>query len=414
MKYLFSTFSGYGHINPILALASELVRRGHSVHWLCGPRFKDYIVATGAKFLPWKDASCDNDLTPICPDPDTTGMEASVTFARTLWVDPMPGQIREYRRAYGEHRFDALVVDIVALAASVFAKESGIPYITIATNPRTICDHADTSVAERESVPLCDMWGSPAFMQGFTPVVNHTRATMGLDALSPSFHLLDAITSPYLHLMQTTASFEDIDKVKGPHMHFVGPMKPFTTGKFDPPSWWTKLTDRRRFIVHVTQGTYTMDAAALVEPTIRALANEDCLVIATTPEFKADMFSTENLPLNAHVEPYISHDQLLPYVDVMITNAGYNGTTTALSHGVPLICAGRSEDKADVSRLVAKTGAGIDLDTSKPSIEAIRAAVRLLRGTNTYKEQAERIQKDFQQHDSVTESCDLIEQLLDM
>ena len=413
MKYLFSTFSGYGHINPILAIAAESVRRGHSVYWLCGPRFREQIEATGAQLLPWKLESCDNDMTPIRPDPDTTGMEASVTFARSLWVDPMPGQIGEYNRVYQEYRFDALVVDMVALGASEFSKQSGVPYITIATNPRTLCDHPDTPAAEHETVPLCDLWGSPSFMQHFLPVVNHTRKVIGLDPLSSSFHLLDAITSPYLHLMQTTAAFEDIEKTKGSHLHFVGPIKPFVSKVFNPPPWWTKVMDRRLLVVHVTQGTYTMDAAALVEPTIQALANEDCLVIATTPEFGSEIFSGKNLPLNAHVEPYIPHDQLLPYVDIMITNAGYNGTTTALSHGVPLICAGRSEDKADVSRMVAKTDAGIDLDTNRPSKEAIKDAVRQLRETNRYKEQAERIQKDFAKHDSVVESCNLIKKLLD-
>ncbi|KAL8799568.1 MAG: hypothetical protein Q9200_007510, partial [Gallowayella weberi] len=283
MKYLFSTFSGYGHINPILSIAAELVKRDHTVYWLCGPRFKENILASGAEFLLWTSASCDNDLTPIGPDPDTTGLEASVTFARTLWLDPMPGQVGEYRRVYNEYKFDALVVDMVALGAYTFSMESGILYITLATNPRTLCDHADTPIAQRELVPLCDMWGSPAFMQSFIPVVNQARATMALEPLSPSFHLLDAITSPYLHLMQTTAAFEDVDKVKEPHLHFVGPMKPFTTQKFKPPAWWPKLVERRHFVVHVTQGTYTMAAAELVEPTIRALADEDCLVIATTP-----------------------------------------------------------------------------------------------------------------------------------
>jgi len=60
----------------------------------------------------------------------------------------------------------------------------------------------------------------------------------------------------------------------------------------------------------------------------------------------------------------------------MIISAGYNGVLAALKHGVPLICAGRTEDKADVSARVAWCGAGIDLQTDKPSEASIRNAVR--------------------------------------
>jgi hypothetical protein len=105
-------------------------------------------------------------------------------------------------------------------------------------------------------------------------------------------------------------------------------------------------------VVHVTQGSFTTDTAALTTPTIQALADDDLLVVVTCPD--PDALGT--LPRNVRTAGFIPHRLLLPHVDVMVTNAGYNGTLTALAHGVPLVCAGREMDRADVSARVACRG----------------------------------------------------------
>jgi UDP:flavonoid glycosyltransferase YjiC (YdhE family) len=97
----------------------------------------------------------------------------------------------------------------------------------------------------------------------------------------------------------------------------------------------------------------------------------------------------------------------------MITNAGYNGVLTALAHGVPLICAGLSEDKANVSARVAWSGAGIDLKTDKPSPRQIRHAVRTVLRKSAYRRNAERIRADFASHNPPAEAAALLERLAD-
>jgi len=62
--------------------------------------------------------------------------------------------------------------------------------------------------------------------------------------------------------------------------------------------------------------------------------------------------------------------------------------TTALSHGVPMICAGNTEDKAGVSRLVDYCTAGINMKTNRPSEEHIRDAVKLIRHDTKHAKQA--------------------------
>ena len=193
-------------------------------------------------------------------------------------------------------------------------------------------------------------------------------------------------------------------------------MRAMTALDFLPPRWWADIVLRECFVVHVTQGTYTAESTnseSLVQPTLRALKHEDCLVVATTPAVDTEAFSADRLPANVRVERFVPHTNLLRFVDVMATNAGFNGVLAALSHGVPLICAGISEDKADVSALVAHSGAGINLKTDSPTEEQIRDAVKTIRHDPKYTREAKRIQDDFAGHNSAMESCDLIEMLVE-
>lgn len=48
----------------------------------------------------------------------------------------------------------------------------------------------------------------------------------------------------------------------------------------------------------------------------------------------------------------------------------------ALEHGVPLVVAGMTEDKAEVTARVQWSGVGVNLRTNRPTPEAVGAAVR--------------------------------------
>lgn len=172
----------------------------------------------------------------------------------------------------------------------------------------------------------------------------------------------------------------------------------------------------------------TMDAVGHVTPmlpvAIKLVERSHQVWWHTTADFAAKVTATgahfvpmqhtptfEALPANARVERFIPHAVLLPHVDVMVTNGGYNGVLTALAHGVPLVAAGRSEDKQEVSARIAWAKAGIDLKTDTPSAEQLAIAVRRVLCEPIFRRNAERIQADFAQHDGPTEAAMLLEQL---
>ncbi len=48
--YLFLTLPAYGHVNPTLAIAQELVTRGQQVIYYLPEEFREAVEATGATF----------------------------------------------------------------------------------------------------------------------------------------------------------------------------------------------------------------------------------------------------------------------------------------------------------------------------------------------------------------------------
>ena len=130
----------------------------------------------------------------------------------------------------------------------------------------------------------------------------------------------------------------------------------------------------------VTQGTLAnADFGALVEPTLTALADrDDLLVVATTGGRPLDVLRGP-LPANARVASFLPFDLLLPKVDLLVTNGGYGSVSQALAVGVPIVSAGRTEDKAEVGARIGWSGVGIDLTTDAPTVETLRtAALRVL------------------------------------
>jgi UDP:flavonoid glycosyltransferase YjiC (YdhE family) len=287
-----------------------------------------------------------------------------------------------------------------------------------------------------------------------TSHLNYLRWKLGLPPLRRS--LFDLL-SPFLYLHGTTAALEYPRSDLPPQVHFIGPLLPEPARDFTPPSWWGELAGSRP-VVLVNQGTVATDPGDLIVPALRALAEEDVLVVATTggkpvediarawsnaleeEQRAADMpvvlhsglpsglapvyvvpladrstqrgsISPNELPANARVVPFIPFGALLPHVDVMITNGGYGGVQLALANGVPLVVAGASEDKPEIAARVAWSGAGINLRTKAPSPGQVRAAVQNVLGNPRYRRNAQRIQADYARHNASEEAATLLERL---
>jgi UDP:flavonoid glycosyltransferase YjiC (YdhE family) len=245
------------------------------------------------------------------------------------------------------------------------------------------------------------------FFKDVTDYMNQVRASIGLPPYQTSF--FDAVVSPYLYLQGTVPAFEYPRSNLPSQVHFIGPYLPEPPADFTPPVWWDDLK-RGKPVIHVTQGTVATEADDLIVPTLQALADEDVLVVAATGGEPIENIKAP-LPANARIERFVPYYHLLPHVDVMVTNGGYNGVQAALAHGVPLVAAGQTEEKPEICTRIEWSGVGINLKTKTPKPRQLKNAVKRILESPHYRQKAQRIQSDIACYDTPTLSAKLLEQL---
>ena len=114
---------------------------------------------------------------------------------------------------------------------------------------------------------------------------------------------------------------------------------------------------------------------------------------------------------NIHVVRWVSHIDLLPLLDVMITTGGSATVQSTLRAGVPLIIVPTEWDKPDIARRVVETGAGLRLAPEKCTPENLRAAVEQVLGTPSFRQHAQRMAAAFARYGGPLAAATLLEEL---
>jgi UDP:flavonoid glycosyltransferase YjiC (YdhE family) len=416
-RFLIATLPLAGHIGPGLPIARALVRRGHDVRWYTGQRFRQDIEATGADYVPMVAARDPGDGPFFVPLPKLSGLRAANWGLKRAFIDPIPAQVADLRRILIEFPADVILSDQVFGGAEALHELGGPPWamlgisaLTLSSRdlaPTTLTLPPDPSPLGRLRNQVLNRLVNRILVREAVQHMSYVRWTLGLPPLQRG--LFD-MASPFLYLHGGTPAFEYPRSDLPPQVHFVGPLLPEPQEAFAPPDWWDTMRSGRP-VVHVTQGTVATGAEQLILPTLQALAGEELLVVATTGGKTLSALQPGALPANARLEPWLPHGQLLPHVDVMITNGGYGGVQAALAHGIPLVVAGATEEKPQIAALVAWSGAGVNLKTGAPTPEQIRVAVHALLADPAYRQHARRIQADYARHRPADEAVALLERL---
>jgi MGT family glycosyltransferase len=420
-RFLVGSTALMGHIVPLAPIVAELVRRGHEVRWYTGRDYQERVEATGAVFHPPRFAPDLHGKTVGERFPERarlTGIRSLLFDIENLFLAPAVGQTLDLQEMLRTFPADAMLSDAAFLATSWAHELGGPPWAAL--NPFAITLSGAnippfglgvppaTSMPDRLRVGFLKLLGRHLYYRKSTRLADRLRRRLGLPPTGQLFW--DRALSPFLYMQGSVRGLEYLRDDLPPQFHFVGPTVSHRDPvPFEPPEWWGSLGDGRP-VVHVTQGTLSNDPRRLILPTLRALAGERVLTVATTGDSSVKI-PEQAIPENAVVEAFIPYDHLLPRVDVMVTNGGYNGVQLALSRGVPLVLAGATEDKLETNARVVWAGAGIDLGGSSPSESRIRAAVRRVLDDGRYRARAGELAREFQSQDGPAVAAGLLEQL---
>lgn len=418
-RFLLLTGAAAGHVNPVMQIARKLVGRGHEVVWITGRRYQEKVESTGARFHPFPAESDPGmmEIYEFFPEyGKLKGLAQTKYMFKHMCIDRCPGMLETIDTVLADFPADVLVGDTVVWAPYVKSLMGGPPSAMIFLTPLALSSR-DTApyglgilpgntLVTRARDRLLNFIADRILLRDVTIYLNNAFREWGLPPVKgPFFPAVFEI--PALVMQLSTSAFEYPRSDLPKHIHYIGPVLPEPTPSFQPPMWWPDLSCSET-VVLVNQGTIAMNLDDLVVPTIKALKDQQMLVVAV-PVAEGKL---GDLPDHVRAEPFIPFDQLLPHVDVMVSNGGYGGTQFALAHGIPVVLAGETEDKMEVAARVEWAGAGINLRKQHPSPQEIRDAVKELLTNPIYGENARRIQADFAKYDAPTKAAELLESLI--
>lgn len=416
-RFMLAVMPFTGHVTPMLAVAQALVDRGHDVRVYTGNAFRAKAVAVGARHVPWRAAPDfdENDLAATFPRLiGKKGLGQVFVNLEDCMINTAPPQVVDLEAAYAEEPWDAIVGDEMSIGSAHFAEKSGCPWATVAVLPLhmagTYGPPAGLGLVPGTN-PLTK--GRDAALRALVPLLARPLAAplaraREASGLPPSKLTFDkAVFSPRL-VLANGCPLLDFERPDRPaHLRFVGELARASASMPDP-AWWGDLGGRR--VVYVTQGTQNIDPTDLLQPTLEALADEDVLVVATTGVAGRDELPFP-VPDNARVAGFVPHAQLLPRVDVMITNGGWGGTLGALAHDIPLVIAGGDLDKPEIAARVAWTGAAVNLRTGTPTAAQVRDASRRVAAGPSYRAAAAKVGTQLRSLGGAPQAAQLLEAL---
>ncbi len=419
IRILIAATPACGHVAPLLSISEDLVRRGHPVTFLTGSAFQPLVEGTGATFASFGgNADFDAADPGAFPERETVPVgPARINFDLChLFIDPITQQHRAVQAALCEVQRDQPGAPVVLLQDTGFMglwpvlmgapgiRPQGVIGIGVTPLPLTSIDTApfgfglapDSSTEGRVRNRALNATVVDELFASTQAHLHRRLADLGVRRKVP--FIFDAMVSmPDRYLQMSIAELEYARSDAPAGLRFVGAL-PAVGQPFTPPAWWDDIRGSRQ-VVAVTQGTLAnRDFDELIRPTLSALADLDVVVVAVTGRADGDLGIA---PANARVAHFIPFDQLLPHIDVLVTNGGYGGVQQALGAGVPLVVAGESEDKVEVAARAAYAGAAINLSTSRPSVAAIRGAVLAALHEPGYRRRARSLQANYSRLDSL-------------
>jgi UDP:flavonoid glycosyltransferase YjiC (YdhE family) len=417
MKILIATTAIPGHLNPLLGLGRILVKHGHEVLVQTGNSFKSVVEAAGIRFIPLLPEA---DIEPpqfFAKHPEVhkkEPLEKTRFGLENLFLPQMPAQEAGLEMALHDFPADIILTESMFYGTLplLLGKRQNRPTIihagitvldlfsgkTMPPIPGASAEELEKAHGERERV----------MRRPLQAAFDKTLAKLGCGPLPcPVLECMSTLPDLYLHPSIQSLQYPG-HSVPSSKVRYIGNIPPLP-GQYPLPDWWQKI-DKTKRLVLVTQGTVAnWNLGQVIGPTLQGLSEEkDLLVLVTTAGKPAEDIPVD-IPANARIAPFLPYEQVLPKLDLLITNGGYGTVNMALAQGVPIVCAGLTEDKEEVSGNLQWSGGGINLRTNEPTPEAVRSAARKVLDGSVYRDRAKELAQEYASHNTEAEFLALLQ-----
>lgn len=382
-KILILPLPAYGHVNPTLPMARELVERGEEVIYCLPDAFQPAIASTGATLLSSPLANLQGFRRPPLSGP-----------VPLYWL-PLDGALASFQllppllKRVQVAQPDVLIYDAWCLWGRLLARLLHLPAVRFNTTfvlneqlgptfSAILAEASHMFVTPQTWAP----WTGGAGPLTYQRAIEHLCATYQLPPITLT-NFFDHAEA--LNLVPIPPTFQPGIETFDERFQFIGPAMGARHEEADFPPGLHKT----RPLLYISLGTidasdWTREfftrcftAFGTGERTTRTHTGEQPwqVLLSTGP---TDPVSLGPPPTNVLVHRSVPQLKVLAQTSVFLTHGGMNSVMEALAHGVPLVMVPQSPEEALTAARVEELGLGILLQRTDVTAARLREAVTRL------------------------------------
>lgn len=309
---------------------------------------------------------------------ETLRHQAEARSVDLLW---RPLQVaRRTMRLVELHRPDYVLVDHLAFASTIGLRALGVPYGDVVLGHPTALPVDDEVYGVPSAWPpvldpdRIELESLRATARGVTEAFSHAY-NQALLELAPSSNAVPDAFAAHGEVVLYNYPAElhgPVRTARLPRHAFLGSAVRTETPEPEVRAWLAD--DDERPLVVVSLGTFLSTRADVLGRIAAALKRLDVRVaMAIGPN---DPSQVGDLPASWLVRGTLPQVSLLQHASLLITHAGNNSVTEALTYGVPMLALPFSTDQFDGAAAIERSVAGIGLDPNTASRPLIAGSVR--------------------------------------
>ena len=346
MDILFAAIPAFGHVFPLLPLASACAEAGHEVRIATGDPFLDRLPWPTVRAVP-----VGTELDGVVEQarrrhPEARGPDLAVAMFGDVTAELVAGELDPVLSA---RRPDLVVYEAMNVGAAMAADVHDVPAVGFSIGLATGAVVAMIDGAAR------------GFRAGFWAA--HDRVPPAGPGL-----LAAAVLDPVPPALTPPGPPSPVPRLPVRSVAHRDPAGTVPAGLTGP---------RTRPAVYLTLGTVSFGATEVIRRAVDQIAGLDVDVfVAVGPE--GDPEALGPVPGNVHLERFVDQPGVLDRVDVAVHHGGTGTVLGAAAAGVPQLILPQGADQFFNAELIERAGVGRGLVNDRQDGDAIARSVRAL------------------------------------
>jgi zeaxanthin glucosyltransferase len=406
------SFTGTGHLNPLIALSLQLQSRGHKVTFFEKLKIEARIRQAGIDFVPIGGTGSYSKARIVeSKDPASWREFAMLRLDVKRVIADLELFLGETPSALLRAGVNALIVNEIALTGPTIAEMLDLPYFIISTSvPHSFgwSSHPGSLTDPKSWVSrIHRAWLEVSVLRMRGPVrgaLDEYRKRVGLGPVRKMQRVF-----PELAQITQLPQCLDLPRAALPkNFYYTGPfVNRAARREADFP--WSRLDARP--IIYASLGT-----TRNVKPAIFRLVSEVCqefdlqLVISLGNRLCPTMFA--DMPGDPVVVKYAPQLELLQRAQVVITHGGSNTVFEALLEGKPMLVIPIAHDQPAIAARLARLKIAEVIPVETITARRLRSALLKLLSSSSYDHAAKRAQARMRSMDGSERAVEIIEELL--